>query len=164
MPTALSVDLRERVVATVLEGMSCPQAAARFGVSVSSVSRWAERYRSEGQVAPRPRGGDQRAEPIEQHIDLILAVCETQPGIFLRELRERLAEHGITTSTSGLSRFFKRQGITRKKGPHTRPSRSGRRKERPGRTGSTPNPTSIRTPSSSSTRPPRPPPWPGLTG
>jgi transposase len=126
MPTALSVDLRERVVAAVSAGASCHQAAARFGVSVSSASRWSERYRSKGQVGPRPRGGDRRAEPIEQDTGLIRSLCETQPGIFLRELRDRLAEKGVQTSTSGLSRFFKRQGITRKKGRRTPPSRSAR--------------------------------------
>ena len=32
MPSPLSVDLRERVVAAVAAGASCPRAAARFGV------------------------------------------------------------------------------------------------------------------------------------
>jgi transposase len=48
MRPALSVDLRERVVAAVSAGASCHQAAARFGVSLSSASRWSERYRSKG--------------------------------------------------------------------------------------------------------------------
>ncbi len=63
---------------------------------------------------------------IKAHADRILALCEAHPQIFLRELRDALAEHGICTSTSGLSRFFARRGITRKKGPHMRLSRSGR--------------------------------------
>jgi len=145
MPTALSVDRRERVVAAVLAGASCHQAAARFGVSVSSASRWSERYRSKGQVGPRPRGGDRRAEPIEPHTDLIRSLCKTQPGIFLRELRERLAEQGIRSSTSGLSRFFKRQGITRKKGRRTPPSRNARTSEPRARTGLRRSPSSIQT-------------------
>ena len=44
MPSPLSVDLRERVVAAVAEGASFHRAAARFGVSVSSASRWSERF------------------------------------------------------------------------------------------------------------------------
>ncbi|MCO6416531.1 IS630 family transposase, partial [Siccirubricoccus sp. KC 17139] len=36
MSKALSVDLRERVVAAVAAGTSCRAAAARFGVSSSS--------------------------------------------------------------------------------------------------------------------------------
>ncbi|WP_456685978.1 helix-turn-helix domain-containing protein, partial [Bradyrhizobium sp. P5_C11_2] len=52
MPSPLSVDLRERVVAAVAEGASFHRAAARFGVSVSSASRWSERFAQEGHVAP----------------------------------------------------------------------------------------------------------------
>jgi transposase len=39
MPKALSVDLRERVVAAIAAGASCRAAAARFGVSASSAIR-----------------------------------------------------------------------------------------------------------------------------
>jgi transposase len=61
---------------------------------------------------------------IEVHADLILSLDEAQPELFLRELRDALAEQGVPTSTSGLSRFFARHGITRKKGRCTRLSRS----------------------------------------
>jgi transposase len=126
MPSPVSVDLRERVVAAVAAGASCHRAAARFGVSVSSASRWAERVRQEGQVAPRPSGGDHTSQRIEAHADLILATYERQPRIFLRELRDRLTERGVQTSTSGLSRFFQRHRITRKRGRRTQRSRSAR--------------------------------------
>jgi transposase len=126
MPSPVSVDLRERVVAGVAAGASCHRAAARFGVSVSSASRWAERVRQEGQVAPRPSGGDHTSQRIEAHADLILATYERQPRIFLRELRDRLTERGVQTSTSGLSRFFQRHRITRKRGRRTQRSRSAR--------------------------------------
>ncbi len=55
MPAPLSVDLRERVVAAVAASASCHRAAARFRVSVSSASRWADRVRQKGQVAPSHR-------------------------------------------------------------------------------------------------------------
>ena len=116
MPSPLSVDLRKRVVAAVADGASCHQVAARFGVSVSSASRWSERYRQEGQVAPKPSGGDHSSHRIEAHADLILATYERHPQIFLHELCDRLAEHAVQTSTSGLSRFFQRHRITRKGG------------------------------------------------
>jgi transposase len=126
MPAPLSVDLRERVVAAVAAGASCHRAAARFGVSVSSACRWAERVRQEGQVALKPSGGDHAAHRIEAHADLILSLHEERPEIFLRELRDALAKHGVQTSTSGLWRFFRRHRITRKKGRSTRPSKNGR--------------------------------------
>src|SRR5215204_3546970 len=40
MPKALSFDLRSRVLAAVDAGLSCRQAATRFGVSASSAIRW----------------------------------------------------------------------------------------------------------------------------
>ena len=126
MPSPLSVDLRERVVAAVAEGASFHRAAARFGVSVSSASRWSARLAQEGHVAPKPTGGDHTSQAIEAHADLILATYEARPAIFLYELRDSLAEHGVATSTSGLSRFFQRHRFTRKKGQSTRLSSTGR--------------------------------------
>ena len=126
MPSPLSVDLRQRVVAFVSEGASCREAASRFGVSAASASRWAARLRQEGHVAPKPSGGDHASHHVETHAGLILAACRRRPTIFLRELRDRLAERGVRTSTSGLSRFFARHGISRKKGRRLLPSRTGR--------------------------------------
>lgn len=126
MPSPLSVDLRERVVAAVAAGASCHRAAARFGISVSSASRWSERFRQEGQVAAKSMGGDHTSQRIEAHAELILATSQQEPRLFLRELRDRLAEQGVQTSTSGLSRFFARHRITWKRGQRTHLSRSAR--------------------------------------
>ena len=106
MPSTLSVDLRERVVAAVAGGASCRRAAERFGVSASSASRWRRRLAQEGSVAPKPRGGDQRSRRLEARADLVLALYEERPDIFLSELRDALAEREVRTSTSGLARFF----------------------------------------------------------
>lgn len=126
MSSALSVDLRERVVGVVQGGASRHQAAERFGVSLASASRWCGPFAREGHVAPKPLGGDHRSHRIEAHADLILSLYEQQPGIFLHELRAVLAERGIDLAQSSLSRFFKRHGITRKKVLATPPNRSGR--------------------------------------
>ena len=126
MPSPLSLDLRERVVAAVAEGASCHQVAARFGVSVSSASRWSERFRREGWIAAKPSGGDHASHRIEAQAALILSLCGERPEIFLRELRDALTARGVQTSTSGLWRFFQRHRITRKKGRSTPPSRPSR--------------------------------------
>lgn len=126
MPSPLSVDLRERVVAAAAEGASCHGAAVRFGVSVSSASRWSTRSRQTGEVAGKPSGGDHASHRIEAHADLILSTDTDQPEIFLRELRDRLAARGVRTSPSGLWRFFRRHRIARNKGRSTQLSRSGR--------------------------------------
>jgi transposase len=124
MPSSLSTDLRERVVAAVEQGASRHGAAARFGVSAASASRWHGQFAREGEVAAKPQGGDRRSRETDAHAGLILKLYEADPEIFLSELCEGLAEHGVQTSTSALSRFFARHAITRKKRPRTPPSRS----------------------------------------
>ena len=103
MSKALSVDLRDRVIAAVEGGMSCRQAAARFGVSASSPIRWRSRLRTQGDVRPGPLGGDRRSGRIERHADVILGLVERKSDITLAELRAALAEQGVATS---LSRAF----------------------------------------------------------
>ena len=126
MPSALSVDLRERVVAAIEQGASRRQAAKRFGVSAASAIRWHERFAQEGRIASKPQGGDQRSHRIEAHAELILQTYQTHPQFFLRELRDALQEQDVEVSTSSLSRFFARHAITRKKGRRTRLSRNGK--------------------------------------
>ncbi len=58
MPRALSIDLRIRVVAAVNSGASHREAAERFEVSASSVSRWRYLQLRQGNVRPGPLGGD----------------------------------------------------------------------------------------------------------
>ena len=56
MVRALSVDLRDRVVAAMRDGASCRDAAKTFSVSVASAARWSKRARDTGSVAPKPFG------------------------------------------------------------------------------------------------------------
>lgn len=123
MPSALSADLRERVVTAIEAGASRREAARRFAVSPASAVRWHESFVQEGRTQAKPMGGDQRSHAVEAQAELIRQTYEAQPGIFLHELRDRLAERGLRVGVSSLSRFFKRHGITRKKTPATRPSR-----------------------------------------
>ena len=74
-----------------------------------------KRFRNEGQLASKPMGGDHTSKRIEAHAALILATSQEEPRLFLRELRDRLAKQGVQTSTSGLSRFFARHGISWKR-------------------------------------------------
>jgi transposase len=65
MAQAYSLDLRERVVAAVEAGQSCREAAATFGVSVSTVVRWRQQQREIGNLAAKPRGGSKPRALIE---------------------------------------------------------------------------------------------------
>ena len=53
---AYSLDLRERVVAAVKEGMTQPEVAERFKVSLSSVERYVRREREGALRAKLPAG------------------------------------------------------------------------------------------------------------
>ena len=115
MPKALSFDLRSRVLAAIDAGLSCRQAAARFGVSASSAIRWQEMRRAGGDARPKPQGGDRLSHRTEAHADLIHAALAEVPDITRPELKARLAEQGAQVSVSALWRFCRRHQITRKK-------------------------------------------------
>ncbi len=54
MPSALSADLRERVVAAIEEGASRREAARRFMVSAASAVRWHEAFVQESGCKSHP--------------------------------------------------------------------------------------------------------------
>ena len=123
MGKPLSVDLRDRVVAAVTGGMSRRQAAARFGVSISSAIRWTSLSRRTGDVRPKRQGGDKRSARIEAHAPVILGAVRRSPDITPVKL-PLLAEHRVAVAVSTLWRFFARRKITLKKSPHMRRSRT----------------------------------------
>ena len=126
MGKPLSMDLRTRALVAVDAGMSRRAAARHYGVSESSVIRWDASRRETGSFEPKPQGGDMRSRRIEERHAEVMASFEEEADQTLEELRTRLAERGIAASTSALSRFFQRHGITRKKRPATRSNRSAR--------------------------------------
>ena len=70
MARPLSKDLRERVVfAVVLDGLSRNQAAARFGVAVSTANTWVKWYLATGSLAHGQIGGHKPATLSGGHRD-----------------------------------------------------------------------------------------------
>jgi transposase len=116
MAKALSVDLRRRVVAAIVEGMSRRQAADRFGVSAASAVRWHQRFEATGTVAPSRQGGDRRSGRIEAYSEVILGLVTETPDMTLAELRQRLKERRVSAGISTLWRFFKRPSRSKKDG------------------------------------------------
>jgi transposase len=104
--------------------MSRRQAAERFGVSVSSAIRWCARDNQMGSPAAKPRGGDRHSARIEAQREQILALVDERDDITLAELQAHLAERGHRFGIGTLWRFFARHGLTWKKRPRTRRSRS----------------------------------------
>lgn len=125
MSKALSLDLRTRVLQAVADGAGHRQAAARFGVSPASVSRWRALERSQGHARPGPLGGDRRSARVEAQGALIKALVDATPDITVEELRAAVAERGHRFGYGTIQRFFRRHGLTRKKSPRTPANRSG---------------------------------------
>ncbi len=73
MAKALSNDLRQRVIEGIERGLSCRQAAERFGVSASSAIRWRDRLKKQGNVAAKRQGGDRKSGRIEAEAAFLLA-------------------------------------------------------------------------------------------
>ena len=115
MTKSLSEDLRVRVVEAVEAGSSRRQAAARFGVAVSSAIRWVQRFREHGEVRARPQGGDRRSGRIEAEAAFVLDRIERTPDVTLAELQAMLRERGVAVGIGTLWRFFDRRGISFKK-------------------------------------------------
>jgi transposase len=115
MARSLSGDLRTRVVEAVASGASRRQAAARFGVSVSSAIRWVQVWRARGDVRARPQGGDRRSHRIEAQAGFLLDQIERTPDVTLAELQALLRERGVPVGIGTLWRFFDRRDISFKK-------------------------------------------------
>jgi transposase-like protein len=86
---AYSLDLRERVVAAVLRGLSCRAVAVRFDVSVASVVKWAQRARATGSPAARPMGG-KRPYLLAGQRGWLLARLDEKPDLTLHALLREL--------------------------------------------------------------------------
>src|SRR5947209_14451724 len=95
-----------------------------FGVSVSSVVKWMQRWNESRSAAPKPRGGS--ISPLEHQAERIVAVITYQPDLTLEETAEELRRRRIRTSRSSLSRFFHRHDITVKKKPASCRARASR--------------------------------------
>ena len=125
MARGLSLDIRRRVVAAISGGMSCRQAALRFGVSAASAIRWRQLERRQGSCAPGKLGGDRRSGRIEAEAEFILRQVAARPDITLAELTEKLRqERRLSVGIGTLWRFFDRRRITFKKRRRMPPSRT----------------------------------------
>ena len=114
MVRALSNDLRERVVSAVQSGETSRAVASRFGVAISSVVKWSQRYRATGSVSPDRMGGN-RPRVLEPHRVFIAERIEQVPSLTLHKLKAELAERGVSVSHDAIWRFLRREGLSFKK-------------------------------------------------
>ncbi|WP_201269280.1 IS630-like element ISRm10-1 family transposase [Sinorhizobium meliloti] len=114
MGQALSDDLRIRVLKASAAGMSARQAAARFGVGISTAIRWIARAK-EGELTPRPQGW-RRPSAVDAHEEFVVALIEERKDVTLDEMVQRLSvERQVKISRSALGAWLRVRGWTFKK-------------------------------------------------
>jgi len=116
MARPYSQDLRDRVIGSVASGRTCRATAALFGVSVASVVKWSQRWRTSGSAAAKPMGG-WKPLLLKSQREWLLARIAERPDLTLRAVVAELAERGTPASYGAVWRFFKREGISFKKKP-----------------------------------------------
>ena len=114
MPRPLSNDLRERVISRRKAGESIRAIASALGLAPSTVSKWDQRRRRTGSVAPAKFGGHRR--PIlEPHRETVHVLVAAKPHRPVRELQAELAALGIHASPEAVRTFLHAEGLSFKK-------------------------------------------------
>jgi transposase len=116
MGSPYSLDLRQRVVAAISDGMSCAAAAELYQVSHSSAIRWARRQRETGSPAALPMGGTKPFALADEETWIRERVAK-QPDITGRELLAELNARGVDVSYYGVWHFLDHTGLSFKKKP-----------------------------------------------
>jgi transposase len=117
-----SMDLRARVLAACDEGMGTAEAAETFSVSPAWVRRLKQRRRETGSVEPRAATPGPKPA-LGPHADRVRALVRDYPGLTAGEYRDRL---GVEVAVVTVWRALRRLGLTHKKSPSGRPSKTGR--------------------------------------
>jgi transposase len=123
-------DLRDRVLGAYDEGMKTKQIAKTFKVSPAWARRIKQRRRETGETTPRPMGG---ATVIKIDMDRLRELVGEHPDATIAELHQRL---GADCCVSAVGMALVRLGLSFKKRPCRRRSRTGRTWRQPAASGS----------------------------
>ena len=127
MTKPYSMDLRERVVSAVdAEGMSRHEAAARFGIAVSSAIRWVARYRKTGSVESKI-GGYKPKTLRGEHASWLLARCQEKDFTISQLVEELKSMRGLKVDRRSVWEFLHAEGLSHKKNRPCTGARSQRR-------------------------------------
>lgn len=110
--TAYSIDLRERVLADLDDGMTKAALSRKYRVSTRWIYKLQKQRETTGDIAPRPGRGSPKRK-LAEHADRLLQLVQEQPDASLRELRDRL---GVPVSIGTIWNTLKTLGVTFKKG------------------------------------------------
>ena len=119
-----SIDLRERVVALVLQdGQSRNKAASHFAVAVSTVVSWVKRYQEAGNVEPGQMGGHKPKAISGEHRVWLLRRAKER-DFTLRGLVVEFAERGLKVDYRSVWNFVHAEKLSFKKNRRRQRARS----------------------------------------
>jgi transposase len=121
---AYSRDLREKIVNACARQFGSQRAiAALFGVSRSFVEKLLHRYRTSGDLGPKPHAGGQKPRLEAAAWPVLQRLVQAHPDATLEELCTHLAaETGIRVSVPTMCRVLQRLRLPRKKNRSRPPS------------------------------------------
>ena len=109
---AYSMDLRERVLADLDDGMTKAAIGRKYRVSTRWVYKLQKQRDETGDIAPR-RGKTGPKPKLAEHTERLLGLVDEQPDASLAELRSRL---GVAVCIATVHRTLRSLGVTFKKG------------------------------------------------
>ncbi len=123
---AYSQDLRERVLRALARGDRPTEIARRFEVSRVWVYQVRDRERETGVRSSFQIGGHRRSRLAEEE-QVLRAWIAAQPNLTLGELRQRLAQQGVSIKIGALWHQLNQWNLTFKKNLARRRARARRR-------------------------------------
>jgi transposase len=114
---AYSIDLRQKILHAYERRLGSQQTLAEvFGVSLSFVEKLLRRYRSTGEVGPKPHAGGQTSRVDATAQAVVRQVVHEHSDATLDEICARLADAtGVHVSLATVCRVVQRLGLPRKK-------------------------------------------------
>lgn len=117
MSVPLPIELRERIVAAVNDGMTWLEAAETFRVGRATVNRLMRLMRDTGSVEPRPHGGGQQHRIPDAMLPVLREIVQERTDATIHEVRDVYCKRiGATVSTATVGRAMReRLGLSLKK-------------------------------------------------
>lgn len=114
MVKSYSLDLRERVVASVLAGATVRAVAAQFSISVASVVRWSQRWRATGSAEVSKIAG-RRESILASERPYLLERIAGESDVTIRQLQAELAQRGVIVCYGTVWKFIHDERLSFKK-------------------------------------------------